>query len=104
MGFMSSTEVRVETVPLDPSGNRQIGAKRYGTALLRDRKADIEAAVHEAVAIMQESAANSADAPGWHVRSLEAKFGITLTGEAGVLVSRASVEASFEITISIERI
>jgi formylmethanofuran dehydrogenase subunit B len=101
---MSSSEVRVETVSLDASGNRQIATKRRGTALLKDRRADIETAVQEAVAIMQESAAKNQDASGWRVKSLEAKFGITLTAEAGVVVSRASAEASFEITISVERV
>jgi Trypsin-co-occurring domain 1 len=100
---MSSPEVRVETVSLDASGNRQIATKHRSTALLKDRRADIETAVREAVAVMQESAAKSEDASGWRIRSLEAKFGIVLTAEAGVVVSRASAEASFEITISVER-
>lgn len=100
---MSSAEVLVETVQLDPSGDRQIGSKHRSTALLRDRRADIEAAVRETVVILQESAAKNGDPPGWRVTSLEARFGITLTAEAGVVVSRASAEASFEITISIQR-
>lgn len=100
---MASAEVRVETVQLDPSGNRQIGARHRSTALLKDRRADIEAAVREAAVILTELATKAEEAPGWRVGSLEAKFGITLTAEAGVVVSRASAEASFEITISIER-
>jgi Trypsin-co-occurring domain 1 len=95
-------EVLVETVRLDSSGSRQIGSKSRTTALLRDRRAEIEAAVREASTIVQ----NSADAPskdGWGVTKLEAKFGLTLAAEAGVVLSRASAEASFEITITIQR-
>jgi len=31
------------------------------------------------------------------------KFGLVLTAEAGVVLSRASAEASFEVTLTIER-
>lgn len=97
------TDVRVETVQLDHSGSRQIATKTRTTALLQDRRDDIEAAVREASSIVQSSVAKVEDTAGWHVKSLEAKFGVTLAAEAGVIVSRASAEASFEVTVTIER-
>ncbi len=100
---MPSNGVRVETVELDSAGARQIGPRTRATALLRDRRDDIEAAVGEASTIVQESVSKVEDKGGWRVKSLEAKFGLTLTAEAGVIVSRASAEASFEVTITIER-
>jgi Trypsin-co-occurring domain 1 len=101
---MSDSNVRVETIQLDASGSRQIGPKQRTTALLSDRRSDIQAAVREASTIVQDSVATVKDAPGWHVKEIEARFGLILTAEAGIVVSKASAEASFEITITIERV
>lgn len=95
--------VRVETVELDAAGMRQIGARHRATELLSERRADIEAAVGEASQIVQDSVAKVDERSGWRVRTVEAKFGLTLSAEAGVIVSRASAEASFEVTVTIER-
>ncbi|MBR7826639.1 hypothetical protein KDK95_10010 [Actinospica sp. MGRD01-02] len=100
---LAEVEVRVETVLLDNAGQRQIGAKTRTTALLKERREDIEAAVAEASAVLKDSAARLQDGDGWRVASVEAKFGITLGAEAGVILSKASAEASFEVTITVER-
>jgi hypothetical protein len=102
-GLVAEADVRVETVELDLSGRRQIGQRSRTTALLRDRAGDIEAAVQEASAIVQESVAKVQDKDGWKMKSVEVKFGLVLTAEAGVVLSRASAEASFEVTLTIER-
>lgn len=95
------SNVLIETAQLDSS--RQISPKLRTTALLRDRRADIETAVEEASAIMQGSVTNVAGKDGWSVTRLEAKFGLILAAEAGVILTKASAEASLEITITIER-
>lgn len=95
--------VRVETVELDAAGTRQISPRHRTTAALQERRGDIEAAVSEACRIVQESVAKVDAQHGWRVSTLEAKFGLTLAAEAGVIVSRASAEASFEVTVTIER-
>ena len=100
---MAEANVRVETVELDSSGTRQIRQLRRTTALLRDRADDIESAVQEASAIVQGSVAKIQDKAGWQMKSVEVKFGLVLTAEAGVVLSRASAEASFEVTLTIER-
>ena len=96
------TGVRVETVELDAAGTRQISSRHRTTAALQERR-DIEAAVSEACQIVQESVARVDAQHGWRVSTLEARFGLTLAAEAGVIVSRASAEASFEVTVTIER-
>jgi hypothetical protein len=101
---MAKADVRVETVELDSSGTRQIKQRSRTTALLRDRADDIESAVQEASAIVQESVAKVQDKDGWQMKSVEVKFGLVLTAEAGVVLSRASAEASFEVTLTIERL
>lgn len=93
----------VETVQLDSSGSRQIASKARATALLRDRRAEIEAAVREASSIAQEAAASTDDRKGWRVKTVEAQFGLMIGAEAGVIVSKASADASFQITVTIER-
>lgn len=101
---MAAVKVLVETVQLDSSGGRQISSRARSTSLLQDRRADIEAAVSEATAIIQDSAAKvETDKAAWQVKSIEAKFGLTLAAEAGVILSRVSAEASFEVTVTIER-
>ena len=100
---MTSAKVLVETVQFDSSGGRQIVSRTRATALLQDRRSDIEAAVSEATKIIQDSAANIENKAAWQVKSIEAKFGLTLGAEAGVILSRMSAEASIEVTVTIER-
>jgi len=100
---MAEANVRVETVELEWSGTRQIKQRGRTTALLRDRADDIESAVQEASEIVQGSVAKVQDKDGWRMKSVEVKFGLVLTAEAGVVLSRASAEASFEVTLTIER-
>jgi hypothetical protein len=95
--------VRVETVNVDRTGTRQIGTKSRSTTPLSERREEIQEAILEASSLVQEAAAKAGDADGWHVTTLEATFGLTLTVEAGVIVSKASAEASFEVTITVER-
>ncbi len=102
-GLVAEANVRVETVELDSSGTRQIRQRSRTTALLRDRADDIESAVQEASEIVQGSVAKVQNKDGWLVKSVEVKFGLVLTAEAGVVLSRASAEASFEVTLTIER-
>jgi Trypsin-co-occurring domain 1 len=101
--FMAEANIWVETVELDSAGTRQIKQRSRTTALLRDRADDIESAVQEASAIIQRSVAKVQDQDDWHMKSVEAKFGLVITAAAGVVVSRASAEASFEVTLTIER-
>src|ERR1700756_3338379 len=100
---MAGANVRVETFELDSSGTRQIKQHSRTTALLRDRADDIESAIQEASAIVQGSVAKVQDKDGWRVKGVEVKFGLVLAAEAGVVLSRASAEASFEVTLTIER-
>jgi Trypsin-co-occurring domain 1 len=101
--IVAEPKVEVETVKFEQSGSRQIRTKTSTTELLQDRRPDIEAAVREASSIIQDSVAKVEDKPGWRLKTLEAKFGLTLAAEAGVILSKVSAEASFEVTVTIER-
>jgi len=95
--------VRVETVDLDRTGSRQIGPKSRSTTPLSERREDIQAAIQEASSLVQQAAAKAEETAGWRITTLEATFGLTLTAEAGIIVSKASAEASFEVKITVKR-
>ncbi|MGY1495682.1 CU044_2847 family protein [Streptomyces sp. QTS52] len=98
-------EVRIETVVLDASGSRQIGTRTRTrtTAALAERAGEVEEAIVQASAIAQQSLARVPVRQGWQVTSMDVSFGLTLAAEAGVILSKASAEASFEVTLTLER-
>ncbi|MGW7387100.1 CU044_2847 family protein [Streptomyces sp. NPDC054794] len=100
---MSDSLVRVETVELDSQGSRQIRARNRGTASLQERSAELQEAIVSASGMAQSSLARLRDHDGWRVSSLEVSFDVTLAAEAGVILSKASAEASFDGVITVER-
>ncbi|WP_409240311.1 CU044_2847 family protein [Streptomyces sp. PA5.6] len=96
-------DVRVETVALDASGTRQISPRTRTSSSLGDRAAELEEAIVQASAIAQQSLAQVPSRDGWQVSSMEVTFGLTLAAEAGVILSKASAEASFEVTLTVAR-
>ncbi|WP_030682960.1 CU044_2847 family protein [Streptomyces sp. NRRL B-1347] len=98
------SEVRVETAVVDAAGNRQIASRARATSPLADRAAELEEAIVQASAIAQESLAQVPPRDGWQVASMAVTFGLTLAAEAGVILSKASAEASFEVTLTVERV
>ncbi|MFD9071103.1 CU044_2847 family protein [Streptomyces lasiicapitis] len=97
------SHVRVETVALDAGGSRQIATRTRTTSPLDGRAAELEEAIVQASAIAQESLAQVPARHGWQISSMEVTFGLTLAAEAGVILSKASAEASFEVTLTVER-
>ncbi|MDQ0946134.1 hypothetical protein QFZ24_000057 [Streptomyces phaeochromogenes] len=57
----------------------------------------------QASTIAQQSLAQIPERDGWRVASMDVTFGLTLAAEAGVILSKASAEASFEVTLTVER-
>ncbi|MCT9080149.1 CU044_2847 family protein [Streptomyces fulvoviolaceus] len=100
---MADAVVRVETVELDARGSRQIGSRARPTVPLEERAAELRAAIVSASAIAQDSLAQVEPRDGWRVSSLQVVFGVTLAAEAGVILSKASAEASFEVTLTVDR-
>ncbi|KUF14885.1 MULTISPECIES: CU044_2847 family protein [Streptomyces] len=96
-------QIRVETVALDAVGTRQIASRTRATTLLDDRSAELEEAIVQASAIAQDSLAQVPARGGWQVSGMQVTFGLTLAAEAGVILSKASAEASFEVTLTVER-
>jgi hypothetical protein len=101
-------EIRVETVELDENGGRQIGSVDRATEFLRDRKEDLIDAITQTTAILATSAPELEVAvqpsTTFQIGTVELSFGLTLTAEAGVIVSRIGAEATFEVKVSIDRV
>ena len=93
----SHGDVLVQVVPVDQSG--EIGWGGNITEQLQDRLADIRTAI----AIGAKAVADSIDSlphpEGWEVGDVSAKFGVTLTAQAGVIISQVSAAATFEVTV-----
>ncbi|MEV1080054.1 CU044_2847 family protein [Streptomyces sp. NPDC050211] len=100
---MTDAVVRVEAVELDAKGSRQIGSRSRRTVPLEERRAELCEAIVSASAMAQDSLAQVEPRDGWRVSSLEVTFGVTLAAEAGVILSKASAEASFEVTLTVDR-
>lgn len=100
---MADSSVRVETIEVTESGNRQIASKARAAELLSERRDDIHAAVAEAADVVRDSISKVPDKDGWRVSRVEANFGIKLKAEAGVILTRVGAEASFDVRIVVER-
>jgi hypothetical protein len=100
---MGTSMVRIETVEFDASGSRQISARGRTTQLLAERRAEIEAAIREAADLVGASLDDRPERSGWQVSSVEASFGITVAAETGVVLTKASAEASLTVKIVVER-
>ncbi|MFI6567419.1 CU044_2847 family protein [Streptomyces sp. NPDC050534] len=70
---------------------------------MADRAGDIQEAILQASEIAQDSLARVPERSGWSVTGMEVVFGLTLAAEAGVILSKASAEASFEVTLTVKR-
>nr|BFE56039.1 hypothetical protein GCM10020063_005650 [Dactylosporangium thailandense] len=102
-GATTGVEVRIETVDIDGTGDRQIGSRRRMSELLSERSADIQRAITEAARVVQGAGSALPERDGWQVESVEAKFGIKLAAETGVILSKVTTEASLEVKITVKR-
>lgn len=100
-GGMDSA-VLVRVAPVD-TGGRQIKAVLNVAETLESRLDDVRRGVAAGTEAVSASLAGIARPAGWAVESVEAKFGITLGAEGTVIVAKASLEASFEVTVTYKR-
>jgi hypothetical protein len=94
--------VWVQVVALD--ANREIG---WGANLVRklgDHLGDIQAAITAGTTMVADSLTGLPERHGWELTEVAATFGITLTADAGVILTRASAGATFDVTVKFERL
>ncbi len=94
-------KVLVQVVEID--SGREIGWSSNLAEQLQDRLDDIRAAVVSASGTVANTLVSLPSTEGWALDEVSAAFGITLTAEAGVILSKASAAAAFDVTIKFTR-
>ncbi|MGO4343181.1 CU044_2847 family protein [Pedococcus sp. 2YAF34] len=98
-----ANDVLIEVQKVAVRGDRQIAAPHVVTEELEARREDIEAALDEVISLGRKAMEKAAPSE-LGVTSVEITFGLKLTAEAGVIVSKVGAEASLEITVKVERV
>lgn len=100
-GSEESRPVFVQVVRVDTG--REIGWSEGLADRLRNRLADVHEAIKDGSAAVAGGLGQLARPDGWQLEEVTATFGIALAAEAGVILSKASGEATFEISVTYRR-
>ena len=98
----SAGEVLVQVVPVD--GGREIGWGSNRVAVFRDRLADVREAVVSGAQAVADSLGGLPSAEGWRLHEVSGSFGISLTAEGGVILTKATAGTTFEIIVTFQRV
>ena len=98
---MDGARVYVQVVPVE--AGREIGWGSNLVQQLEERRESIKEAIVAGSSTVAESLAQLRPPTNWEIKEVGASFGITLTAEAGVILSKASAEATFEVTVTFAR-
>lgn len=100
----AGSRILIATSDVRRSDSDQVTRTRDKESLLASRAEDIEQAIAELAAIIASSRVTSSSGldEGARVSQIEATFGLTLDVEAGILISKVSSAASFEVKITVE--
>jgi Trypsin-co-occurring domain 1 len=93
-------EVLVQVLPVD--AGREIGWGSNRVALFRDRLADVREAVVSGAGAIADSLGGLPSAEGWRLQEVTGSFGISLTAEGGVILTKAAAGVTFEITVTFQ--
>jgi hypothetical protein len=96
-------QVLVQVVPGAEAG-REIGFGANIAEQLEGRLDDIRRAIASGANAVANSLGSLPSARDWQLDSVSASFGITLTAEAGALLSKASAGATFDVTVTYGRV
>jgi hypothetical protein len=101
MSKAGSELVLVQVVEVE--GRREIGWGVNLAEQLAVRLADVRTGIAAGVKAIAHSLEGLPSGNGWQPAEVSASFGVTLTAEAGVIVSRASAGATFEVTVKYQQ-
>ena len=96
----SASEVLVQVLPVD--GDREIGWGSSRVAVFRDRLGDVREAVVSGAQAVADSLGGLPSAEGWRLRKVSGSFGISLTAEGGVILTKATAGTTFAITVTFQ--
>jgi len=83
---------------------REIARAPQVAELLRDRVDEIRDAIVTGAQTIAGTLRELDAAPGWKLDEVSASFGLTLAAEAGVILSKASASAAFDVTVKFQRV
>jgi len=101
MNDTESRQVLVQVVPVEQG--REIGWGDNVAEQLENRMEDIRRAIAAGSKAVADSLHGLRGVQGWQLGEVSASFGVTLTAEAGAILSKASAEATFEVTVTYQR-
>jgi hypothetical protein len=94
------TDLDLVLVQVVDETGREIGWGKDDAERLDARLDDIRRGVASAAGAMSASITGLPQAPAWTLMEVAASFGLTLTAEAGVIVSKVPAGATFEVTLT----
>jgi Trypsin-co-occurring domain 1 len=97
----TSRPVLVQVTPIE--AGREIGWSASVAEQLGARIDDLRQAIAEGTRAVAESLPELGGAAGWRLNEVSASFGLALTAEAGVILSKASAATTFDVTVSFAR-
>lgn len=96
-----SDRVLVQVLPVE--GGREIGWGSSRVEAFRGRLADVREAVVSGALAVADSLPGLPSADGWRLGEVSGSFGISLTAEGGVILTKASAAVTFEVTVTFQR-
>jgi hypothetical protein len=103
MAGVGSEQVWVQVVDVNMAADREITFGKNLAEGLENRQDDIRDAIEAGSETVAKSLGSLPSPDGWRLGEVSASFGITLTAEAGVIVSKASAGATFEVSVTFTR-
>jgi hypothetical protein len=97
----TADKILVQVVPVEPG--REIGWGSSRVEAFRDRLKDVQEAVAAGARAVADSLDGLPSAEGWRLGEVSGSFGICLTAETGVILTKASAAATFEVTVTFHR-
>jgi hypothetical protein len=96
----TGTDLDLVLVQVVDETGREIGWGKDDAERLDARLDDIRRGVASAAGAMSASITGLPQTPAWTLTEVAASFGLTLTAEAGVIVSKVPAGATFEVTLT----
>jgi hypothetical protein len=101
---MSEPEVWVETVRIGGSGpTSPIGPQKPLAEIMKSRQEDINNAVGSISSLIRASLQRLQSDDEWRLDQFEANVGVSLTAEAGALITKASSTGTIGIKLTYKR-
>jgi hypothetical protein len=98
---VETEDVLVQVVELE--AGREIGWGTNTAEYLRKRADDIRKAIQAGAGVVVAGLDGISPAKGWTADEVSVSFGVTLAAESGVILSKASTEATFEVSVTYRR-